>query len=72
MGVEDYHVIELVGEGSFGRVYKGRRKFPGQTVVMKFIMKQGKSDNDLHSLRQEIEARYFYASLFHINGVSIN
>lgn len=30
MGVEDYHVIELVGEGSFGRVYKGRRKYTGQ------------------------------------------
>ncbi|KAG2314138.1 hypothetical protein Bca52824_017260 [Brassica carinata] len=50
MGVEDYHVIELVGEGSFGRVYKGRRKYTGQ-----FIMKQGKSDKDIHSLRQEIE-----------------
>ncbi|KAI3796166.1 hypothetical protein L1987_38831 [Smallanthus sonchifolius] len=24
MGVENYHVIELVGEGSFGKVYKGR------------------------------------------------
>ncbi|VVB00675.1 unnamed protein product [Arabis nemorensis] len=55
MGVEDYHVIELVGEGSFGRVYKGRRKYTGQTVAMKFIMKQGKSDKDIHSLRQEIE-----------------
>ncbi|KAF3589197.1 hypothetical protein F2Q69_00029677 [Brassica cretica] len=30
MGVEDYHVIELIGEGSFGRVYKGRRKYTGQ------------------------------------------
>ncbi|KAH9624396.1 hypothetical protein KSS87_017951, partial [Heliosperma pusillum] len=55
MGVENYHVIELVGEGSFGKVYKGRRKFTGQTVAMKFIMKHGKSDKDLHNLRQEIE-----------------
>ncbi|XP_010536320.1 PREDICTED: serine/threonine-protein kinase TIO isoform X2 [Tarenaya hassleriana] len=55
MGVEDYHVIELVGEGSFGRVYKGRRKYTGQTVAMKFIMKQGKSDKDIQNLRQEIE-----------------
>jgi serine/threonine protein kinase len=30
MGVENYHVIELVGEGSFGKVYKGRRKYTGQ------------------------------------------
>ncbi|KAF3432681.1 hypothetical protein FNV43_RR23783 [Rhamnella rubrinervis] len=55
MGVENYHVIELVGEGSFGKVYKGRRKFTGQTVAMKFIMKHGKSDKDIHNLRQEIE-----------------
>ncbi|KAL5564765.1 hypothetical protein UlMin_027929 [Ulmus minor] len=55
MGVENYHVIELVGEGSFGKVYKGRRRFSGQTVAMKFIMKHGKSDKDIHNLRQEIE-----------------
>ncbi|XP_062119818.1 serine/threonine-protein kinase TIO-like [Humulus lupulus] len=55
MGVENYHVIELVGEGSFGKVYKGRRKYTGQTVAMKFIMKHGKSDKDVHNLRQEIE-----------------
>ncbi|CAH9099357.1 unnamed protein product [Cuscuta epithymum] len=55
MGVENYHVIELVGEGSFGKVYKGRRKYTGQTVAMKFIPKHGKSDKDIHNLRQEIE-----------------
>ncbi|CAM8993226.1 unnamed protein product [Rhodiola kirilowii] len=55
MGVEDYHVIELVGEGSFGKVYKGRRKYTGQTVAMKFILKHGKSDKDIKNLRQEIE-----------------
>ncbi|KAL3838529.1 hypothetical protein ACJIZ3_023120 [Penstemon smallii] len=55
MGVEHYHVIELVGEGSFGKVYKGRRKFTGQTVAMKFIPKHGKSEKDILNLRQEIE-----------------
>ncbi|KAK9990363.1 hypothetical protein SO802_025348 [Lithocarpus litseifolius] len=55
MGIENYHVIELVGEGSFGKVYKGRRKFTGQTVAMKFIMKHGKSEKDILNLRQEIE-----------------
>lgn len=33
MGVENYHVIELVGEGSFGKVYKGRRKYTGQVAI---------------------------------------
>ena len=106
MGIEDYHVIGLVGEGSFGKVYKGRRKYTRQvgsarlvslavfsddfgysytphqrpheptrcdlghrqlltvhviyliliqTVAMKFILKHGKTDKDLHNLRQEIE-----------------
>ncbi|KAK3212162.1 hypothetical protein Dsin_016868, partial [Dipteronia sinensis] len=55
MGVENYHVIELVGEGSFGKVYKGQWKYTGQTVAMKFIMKHGKSDKDFQNLRQEIE-----------------
>ncbi|KAL5727926.1 non-specific serine/threonine protein kinase [Ranunculus cassubicifolius] len=55
MGVENYHVIDLVGEGSFGKVYKGRRKYTGQTVAMKFILKHGKSEKDIHNLRQEIE-----------------
>ncbi|VAH26126.1 unnamed protein product [Triticum turgidum subsp. durum] len=32
MGVEDYHVVELVGEGSFGKVYKGRRKYSRQIL----------------------------------------
>ncbi|WJX17387.1 non-specific serine/threonine protein kinase [Trifolium repens] len=53
--VDKYHVIELVGEGSFGKVYKGRRKYTGQTVAMKFIMKHGKTEKDIHNLRQEIE-----------------
>ena len=51
----DYHIIELVGEGSFGKVYKARRKYTGQIVAMKFIAKHGKTDKDIKSLRQEIE-----------------
>ncbi|KAI4346731.1 hypothetical protein L6164_007603 [Bauhinia variegata] len=38
-----------------GKVYMGRRKCTGQTVAMKFIMKHGKSEKDVHNLRQEIE-----------------
>ncbi|KAK1424797.1 hypothetical protein QVD17_20135 [Tagetes erecta] len=55
MGVENYHVIELVGEGSFGKVYKGRRKFTSQTVAIKVILKHGKSEQEIKDLRQEIE-----------------
>ncbi|XWS66244.1 hypothetical protein CRYUN_Cryun05aG0183100 [Craigia yunnanensis] len=55
MGIEEYHITELVGEGSFGKVHKGRRKYTVQTVAMKFIMKHGKTEKDIHNLRQEIE-----------------
>ena len=37
------------------QVYKGRRTGTGQTVAMKFILKHGKSQKDIVSLRQEIE-----------------
>jgi hypothetical protein len=37
------------------QVYKGRRRCTGQITAMKFIVKQGKSDKDVRSLRQEIE-----------------
>jgi fused-like protein len=42
-------------QGSFGKVYKGRRKCTGQITAMKFIMKHGKSEKDIKNLRQEIE-----------------
>lgn len=38
MGVENYHVIEMVGEGSFGKVFKGRRKGTGQVCETKWII----------------------------------
>ncbi|GFH11451.1 protein kinase domain-containing protein [Haematococcus lacustris] len=53
--MENYHVVDLIGEGSFGKVYKGRRKCTGQITAMKFIMKHGKSEKDIKNLRQEIE-----------------
>ena len=31
---ERYHILELVGQGSFGRVYKGRKKFTKQVISM--------------------------------------
>eukprot|EP01031_Cornospumella_fuschlensis_P037549 gene37549-45607_t len=52
--MENYVVLEHIGEGSFGKVYKARRKSTGFTVAMKFISKHGKSEKDLKNLRQEI------------------
>lgn len=36
------------------QVYKGRRKYTGQLVALKFILKHGKTKKDLEALRQEI------------------
>ncbi|NWH56192.1 STK36 kinase, partial [Geococcyx californianus] len=53
--MEKYHVLEVIGEGSFGRVYKGRRKYSAQVVALKFIPKVGRSEKELKNLQQEIE-----------------
>ncbi len=53
--MNNYCVLDMIGEGSFGKVYKGRRKYTGQIVALKFIRKSGKSDKDLKRLRSEIE-----------------
>ncbi|XDV20856.1 hypothetical protein PO909_026070 [Leuciscus waleckii] len=53
--MDQYHILEVIGEGSFGRVFKGRRKFSGQVVALKFIPKVGRSEKDLRSLKREID-----------------
>uniref|UniRef100_A0A3P8W8Z1 non-specific serine/threonine protein kinase n=2 Tax=Cynoglossus semilaevis TaxID=244447 RepID=A0A3P8W8Z1_CYNSE len=53
--MDAYQVVELVGEGSFGRVYKGRKKCSGQVIALKFMSKLDRSEKELKSLRREIE-----------------
>ncbi|XP_035828028.1 serine/threonine-protein kinase 36 [Aplysia californica] len=53
--MDNYHVLEIIGEGSFGKVYKGRKKFTSQIVALKFIPKMGKSEKELKGLRREID-----------------
>jgi len=52
--MDHYRVLERIGEGSFGKVYKGRRKHTGQLCALKFIAKKGKTAKDILNLRQEI------------------
>jgi len=53
--VENYQILESIGEGSFGKVYKGRKKYTGQIVALKYISKSGRSEKELTSLFREIE-----------------
>ncbi|KZC10450.1 Serine/threonine-protein kinase fused [Dufourea novaeangliae] len=50
-----YTTCELVGEGSFGQVFKAKRYFDGEIVAIKAVQKHGRSDEELKSLRQEWE-----------------
>ncbi|CAH8847527.1 unnamed protein product [Trichobilharzia szidati] len=68
MGLECYTVLECIGEGSFGRVFRGRRKETGQIVAMKFIPKVGKSENALKNLKLEIE---IMRSMHHTNIIEM-
>ncbi|XP_020805257.1 serine/threonine-protein kinase fused [Drosophila serrata] len=54
-----YAVSSLVGQGSFGCVYKAQRKEDSKVVAIKVISKRGRSTRELKNLRREcdIQAR---------------
>lgn len=53
--MQDYVLLEQIGEGSFGRVFKARLKYTGRVVAIKKISKLGQTQDDLTSFRREIE-----------------
>ena len=38
--MDNYHILNPIGEGAFGKVFKGRKKNTGQIVALKFIPKR--------------------------------
>mmetsp|Transcript_41800 Transcript_41800/g.97956 ORF Transcript_41800/g.97956 Transcript_41800/m.97956 type:complete len:1409 (+) Transcript_41800:131-4357(+) len=52
--MDKYHIGALIGQGCFGKVYKGRRRYTGQVVALKFISKRGKLEKEIQNLRLEI------------------
>ena len=50
-----YTISEVIGEGSFGKVFRGKCKETGEVVALKFIPKHLKADHELTSLRRECE-----------------
>ncbi|XP_017088363.2 serine/threonine-protein kinase fused [Drosophila bipectinata] len=53
--MDRYTVSSLVGQGSFGCVYKALRKADGKMVAIKVISKRGRSARELKNLRRECE-----------------
>ncbi|XP_012264589.2 serine/threonine-protein kinase fused isoform X2 [Athalia rosae] len=53
--MDKYDVLGQVGEGSFGQVYKAKKRTDGEIVAFKVIRKRGRSLKELKSLRQECE-----------------
>eukprot|EP00041_Stephanoeca_diplocostata_P017944 m.371575 g.371575 ORF g.371575 m.371575 type:complete len:1373 (+) comp20868_c0_seq1:275-4393(+) len=51
----DFVTMELIGSGSFGKVFKGRRRGTAEIVALKFISKRSRSAKELKILRQEID-----------------
>ena len=37
---KDFEILKVIGEGSFGRVYKGKKKDTGQIIALKVMKKQ--------------------------------
>ncbi len=50
-----YRMLDVVGEGSFGQVWKARKAGVLQTVAIKLIPKAGKKEREIQGLRQEID-----------------
>lgn len=48
-------MLEAIGQGSFGRVFRGKCLLRGQVVALKFIPKRNKVERELKSLRRECE-----------------
>ncbi|XP_071528363.1 serine/threonine-protein kinase fused [Panulirus ornatus] len=53
--MDKYKVLEAIGQGSFGRVFRGKCLAKGQIVALKFIPKRNKEERELRSLRRECE-----------------
>ncbi|XP_034945866.1 serine/threonine-protein kinase fused [Chelonus insularis] len=66
--MEKYKVLSQVGEGSFGQVFKAKKRCNNEIVALKVIRKCGRSHKELKSLRQECKIQRY---LHHPNIVQM-
>jgi serine/threonine protein kinase len=65
-----YQLLEKIGEGGMGTVYKGVQNATGRTVAIKFLSAENAAIDDSRRLRFEQEAKSA-SQLYHPNVVSI-
>ena len=53
--MENYMLLDLIGEGAFGKIYRAQRKSTYQIVAIMKIGKKKKQDKEIKSLRLEID-----------------
>ena len=59
----DFDIIEMIGEGSFGRVYKCKKKDNGQLLALKVMKKQYLISN--HQIKYAVSEAQIMKSLDH-------
>ena len=76
IGVEDFEVFNMVGEGHFGEVFQVQRKGTSQIYAMKIIsnefIMQGSVETQKDTLTKIVhpfivQHRYFFQVLFHVS-----
>ena len=65
---EEYEIRELIGEGSFAKVYQCLEKESGKTFAVKKLQ-IGQKSSDMEAIREEIE---IWKGLQHENIVSLH
>lgn len=53
--MENYTILSLKGEGSFGKVYKATDKASKKVVALKVLSKRGRSHKDVQQLKKECD-----------------
>ncbi|CAO1343477.1 unnamed protein product [Diamesa hyperborea] len=50
---QNYKILNLIGEGSFGKVFKAAEVDTNNVVALKILLKRGRSSKELSALKQE-------------------